>query len=216
MMAMIRKTGMTVTGLLLGLNLLLAQTAVTGAAEIAQFKQAVATAAIAVQNIKTDFVQTKSLGFLDEKVVSSGLFYYAREKKIRWEYQKPYAFSFIINDNKAWMLNKSAKTEMDTRSNKMFRELSELMLFGIGGAELFDSPKFAFSFATSTEAWLVTLEPKEKEIKKLYSYIRISFSKKDLQVVGIFMQEASGDSTDIVFTNRKINTDVPETLFRAD
>ena len=212
-MAMIRKIGMTGIGLLLGLNLLLAQTPLTDAAEIAAFKQAVAQAAATVQNLKSDFIQTKSLGFLDEKVVSDGLFYYAHEKKIRWEYQKPYAFSFIINGNKAWMLNKAAKTEIDTRSNNMFRELSELMLFGIGGTDLFDSPRFAFSFAVSENAWMVTLEPKAKEIKKLYSHIRISFSKKDLQVTGIYMQEASGDITDIVFTNRKINTDVPDTLF---
>ena len=213
---MMRKIGFTGMGLLLGLNLLLAQTPVTNPAEIADFKQAVAKATASVQNIKTDFVQTKSLGFLDEKVVSNGLFYYAREKKIRWEYQKPYAFSFIINGNKAWMLNKSAKSEMDTRSNGLFRDLSELMLFGMGGTDLFDSPKFDFSFSVSEEAWQVTLSPKAKELKKLYSNIRLSFSKKDLQVIGIYMQEASGDTTDIVFTNRKINTDVPDTLFHVD
>lgn len=186
---------------------------VTAQSEIDAFKSALTNETAIVNDIKADFVQTKTVDFLDEAVISSGTLYFATGKRLRWEYQKPYSFVFILNGAKAWMVNQGATTELDVNTNKMLKELSELMLFGMGGTALFENPNFDFSFGRSQKQWRVCLKPKSKEMKTLYTQIEVFFALPTHQMESVRMVEVSGDETLIHLTNQKINTLLPDTLF---
>jgi outer membrane lipoprotein-sorting protein len=188
---------------------------VVNQAEIEAFKSALTKETTKIQDIRADFVQTKKMEFLNEAVVSTGALYFATGKRLRWEYEKPYSFVFILNGTKAWMINQGGTTEMDVQSNKMFKELSELMMFGIGGASLFDNRNFDFTFRCSGRQWEVGLKPKTKEMKALYTQIELLFDAQSYQMELVRMMETSGDETQIVLKNHKINTPLQDALFEG-
>ena len=186
---------------------------VTNQAEIEAFKAALTRETAKIQDIKADFVQIKTMEFLNESVRSTGLLYFAEGKRLRWEYEKPYPFVFILNGAKAWMVNQSGVTEMDVNGNKMFKELSELMLFGMGGSSLFENRNFDFSFRTSGTHWEVTLKPKSREMRAQYSQIELLFDARSYQMESVRMVDASGDETLIQLNNPKINSQLSDALF---
>jgi len=187
---------------------------VTNQSEIDAFKSALTLETAKVSDIEADFVQTKKVDFLDEAVLLSGTLYFATGKRLRWEYRKPYSSIFVFNGGKAWMINRGATMEMDVNSNKMLKELSELMFFGMGGTALFENPNFEFNFRRSDFRWEVVLKPKSKEMKALYAQIELQFSTPSYQMESVRMVEAaSGDETLILLTNQKINTSLSDSLF---
>ena len=186
---------------------------VTNQTEIEAFKAALTQETAKIQDIKADFVQVKTMEFLNESVRSTGMLYFAEGKRLRWEYEKPYSFVFILNGTKAWMVNQSGVTEMDVNANKMFKELSELMMFGIGGSSLFENRNFDFGFRTSGAQWEVSLKPKSKEMKAQYSQIDLIFDASSYRMESVRMLDASGDETLIQLGNQKINNRLPDALF---
>lgn len=189
---------------------------VTLKSDIEAFKKSLLFETSKVLDIKADFVQTKWVDFLDESVVSTGILYFSTGKRLRWEYVKPYSLIFILNASKAWMMNHGLVTEMDVNSNKMLRELSELMLFGIDCSSLFANANFEFAFRRSELQWEVNLKPRSKDIKALFLRIDILFSALTYQMEAVRMIEVSGDETFIQLTNPIINNFLPDSLFDGE
>jgi len=188
---------------------------VTSQIEMTAFKDAIAMETAKMSDIKANFIQTKKMEFLNEAIVSTGMLYFAEGKRLRWEYEKPYSFSFILNGAKAWMVNQNAVTELNVNSNKMLKEISELMMFGMGGASLFENRNFDFSFRSSEKLWEVILKPKSKEMKALYSQVVLTFSMPSCIMESVRMVETSGDETLIQLKNQKINTKLSDALFEG-
>ena len=184
-------------------------------AEIEVFITALTKETAQIRDMKANFKQTKKVDFLDETVVSTGVLYFAEGKRLRWEYEHPYPFLFILNENKVWMINQGATTELDVQSNKMIKELSDLMMFGLGGTSLFESRSFDFSFRSSGSQWEVVLIPKTKEMKALYSRVELIFSASSYLMESVRLTEHSGDETLIELINQTINRSLPDALFEG-
>lgn len=66
----------------------------------AQVRQQIGAVASRMKSMQCDFVQTKHLRMLNEKMVSRGKMYYQQGNRLRWEYTSPYAYTFVINGSK--------------------------------------------------------------------------------------------------------------------
>ena len=188
---------------------------VTIQADIDAFKAALTRETAKMSDMKADFTQTNKFTFLNEEVITTGTLYFASGKRLRWEYVTSNSFVFILNGAKVWMINQGGTTEMDVNANKTFKELSELMLFGIGGTSLFENRNFDFSFRTSGKQWEVALTPKTKEMKGLYSRIELTFSASSYQMESMRMIDNYRDETLIELSNLMINTCLSDALFEG-
>src|SRR5574344_2854073 len=56
-----------------------------------------------LKTLQCDFVQTKQLSMLNDKIVSRGKMYYKQNNALRWQYTSPYTYTFIINGGKVLM-----------------------------------------------------------------------------------------------------------------
>ena len=186
---------------------------VTLSSDINTFKADLTRETDKIKDIKAEFTQTKKMEFLNEAVISTGTLYFSEGKRLRWEYEKPYSFLFILNGTKAWMINQGSTIEVDVHSNKMLKELSELMLFGIGGTSLFENRNFDFSFFNSGARWKVVLVPKSKEMKSLYKMVELIFATPSCQMESVRLMETSGDEMVIQLKNLQVNTQLPDDLF---
>ena len=67
--------------------------------DAAKVKQQIAAVAANMKTMQCDFVQTKYLKMLNDKMVSRGKMYYQQSNKLRWEYTSPYTYTFVLNGN---------------------------------------------------------------------------------------------------------------------
>ena len=166
--------------------------------------------------LECKFIQEKNLSMLSEKIVSEGIMYFQKENNLRWQYNKPYPFIFILSGNKVYIKNDKRTDKFDTNSNKMFKEISEIMIGGVNGDLLLNNKKFTAEYFCNPTIAEVRLVPKDKEIKQLFSQINLRFSKTDWLVKSIEMKEPGGDNTLINFTGKYVNNKISEDLFRSN
>ncbi len=169
----------------------------------------------ASQNTKTidsDFKQYKHLDILENDLKSTGHFSFQATDKVRWEYLQPYKYLIVMNGSNMWINDGSKTKKYDTRSNKMFKEINDLMI-GMLQGKILESTKFDVLFFENDKQVLAKLKPKTPEMKEFLSEMQLFFDKKDYTVAKIKMLELSGDYTLINFYNRKTNIKIPDSKF---
>lgn len=190
--------------------------AVAAPISAAQQKEVIARINKATSGLKSmscTFTQTKHLSLLSDKMVSEGKMSYKQPNKLRWEYTSPYQYLFIFNGTKVYVGNKSRKDVIDTNSNKLFKEVARIMMSTVTGTALSNAADFSVSIEDGKTLWNVTLIPKKKEMKKMFTRIVLSFSKSDLMISEINLHEKNNDRTNIRLRNIKTNIAINESLF---
>lgn len=170
-------------------------------------------ASAGISTMSGNFTQTKNLSMLNDKMVSQGSIYYQRSDKLRWEYTSPYKYLFVFNGTKVYVGNNSRKDVIDTNSNKVFKEIARIMMSTVTGTALSNASDFTIGVEVSGNQYLVTLVPKKKEMKAMFSKVVLSFNKSDMIVSEINIIEKNGDKTNIKFKNIAINKPLNASLF---
>lgn len=170
-------------------------------------------AAAGLKSMNCSFTQTKYLSLLSDKMVSEGKMSYKQSNKLRWEYTSPYKYLFIFNGTKVYVGNKSRKDVIDTKNNKVFKEVARIMMSTVTGTALSNSSDFSIDVADVKSIWKVTLIPKKKEMKKMFTKIELSFNKSNLMIAEINIYEKNNDRTNIRLKNISTNVAVNESLF---
>lgn len=166
-----------------------------------------------ISTMSGSFTQTKNLSLLNDKMVSEGTINYQKSDKLRWEYTTPYKYIFIFNGSKVYVGNKNKKDVIDTNTNKVFKEVARIMMSTVTGTALSNSTDFTTDVSESGNQYLVTLVPKKKEMKSMFSKVILSFNKNNLLVSEINIVEKNGDKTNIKFKNITTNKKIDANLF---
>lgn len=190
--------------------------ALAGAAQTPQERQAiqqVSRAAAAMKTMQADFVQTKHLRMLGEKMVSRGRMCYQQSDRLRWEYTKPYAYTFILNGNSVMMSKGGHRDVVDVNRNKVFREIARMMMSSVVGTCLTDSRNFKVSMTVDKQTYTATLLPQKKDVKAMFTRIVLVFNRRTSVVSKVTMYEKNGDRTEITLDNVRTGAAVSPTEF---
>ena len=166
-----------------------------------------------IQTMSANFSQTKYLSMLSDKMVSDGKIYYSKSDKLRWEYTSPYQYLFIFNGTKVYVGNNSKKNIIDTNTNKVFKEIARIMMNTVTGTALSNNGDFETALSEDNNQWIVTLTPKKKELKSMFTKVVLYFNKKSNIVSEINIFEKNGDRTNIKFSGIQTNKSIDATLF---
>lgn len=178
-----------------------------------QVKQQISQAAAAIKSMQCDFVQTKQIKMLNDKVVSKGKMYYLQNDKLRWEYSSPYKYIFILNGSKVQLKNDKRNDVIDVEKNKVFKEIARIMMSSVVGDCLNDTRSFKTTIADAKTHWLATLVPQRREMKQMFNSIKLYFDKKRLIVTRVELIEKNGDKTIIELKNVKTNGQIASSIF---
>ena len=189
-----------------------AQQPVTDAGRIGNVRKGVEEAAARTSTIIASFTQDKEMSILDEKLRSSGSFYFKKEKMLRWEYTRPYSYIIVINNDRITIRDDSKTSQFDTR-NKVFSEVNKIIVGSIRGTLLSDEANFSATFAETSSSWVVKLVPLTEGLKGTLSGITLWFDKKDFSVGKLEMAEVTGDRTVITFTEKRFNEPIADEKF---
>ncbi len=179
----------------------------------AAVKQQINNATARVRTMQCDFVQTKHMRMLNDKMVSKGVMYYSQSNKLRWQYTSPYTYTFVLNGSQV-MMNKGKKNQViDVSQSKVFKEITRIMMNSVVGKCLTDDKDFKSSIADGKTEWVVTLTPLKKNMKQLFATIKVRFNKQRSMVSAVELYEKNGDRTVIELNNVRTNTTLNAKLF---
>jgi len=193
--------------LVLGLN---AQTKMS-ATEANAFKTTVKTLSADTNTITADFVQYKHLDFLSNDIESSGKLAFKSPNMVKWEYVKPDAYSVLFKNETLFINDNGNKSDMDMGSNKIFKQLNQLIFASIKG-DMFDASEFDISYFKVNGNSVAYFNPKNEQLSQFIKSFQITFNNKG-EVQKVKMIESSDDYTQIVFSNRITNQELSDAIF---
>lgn len=173
----------------------------------AQVKAKINQTAAKLKSMQCDFVQTKHLKMLNDKMVSNGKMYYQQSNKLRWEYITPYHYTFILNQSQVLLKNNKRNDVIDVNQNKIFKEITRIMMNSVVGKSLSDDKDFSSMITESQTEWIATLTPLRKDMKQMFKEIQLYFNKSASMVSKVVLIEKNGDKTVIELKN--VQTNIP-------
>ncbi|MCX6306870.1 MAG: outer membrane lipoprotein carrier protein LolA [Bacteroidetes bacterium] len=179
------------------------------------FKSLFSSKSAAINSLKSDFVQEKSISMLENKIISEGSFIYRKSNRLRLEYRKPYTFLFIMDNDRVTIKNSQQTSSVSASSNKLYKMISQLTINCVTGNVL-NSKEFDVDVFENARAYFLVLKPRQNMLKSLFDRINIFISKNDFTVDRLELMETSGDKTTLVFTDKKINIPVDDEVFKVN
>ncbi len=161
---------------------------------------------------RSDFVQEKHLSFMEDNIVSKGTFRYKKDNKVRLEYTTPFQYLMVLNEGKMYIRDGSKVNKFDTRSNKLFRQINDMLINTLNGNVL-GSKEYAISYYENAAAYRMELKPTEKTVQEFMQKIDIYIDKQKLYVSKVEITEQSGDYTLMSFLNVQQNTAIKDEEF---
>ena len=194
---------------------LLGQTKLT-AEQQKQIIEKIDQTASAMKGMQCDFVQTKRMKLLSKEMPSKGIMYFKRPNKLRWQYIAPYDYTFILNDDKVQIKSSKSTKNIDVQGNKMFRQITNIILNSVTGGSLKSSSDFNVEVYKKDNTYFAKLFPKKKELKQLYQVIEIYFDSALTMVNSVRMVEKTGDETRVNLINTKLNIAIDDKMFAVN
>lgn len=165
-------------------------------------------------SISCSFTQEKHLTMMDEVLISKGNFLFKKPNSVCWQYTYPIDYCIFIFNNQFTIFNDGKISTFDIASNKMFRQVNQLIVTSIQGNFL-DDNQFAAGYFENGQFYKVTLKPLDVQVAKMLTLIEIYFDKNDLSVKKVNFIEPGDDFTLIIFSDRKVNITIPDSKFIA-
>jgi outer membrane lipoprotein-sorting protein len=181
-------------------------------ADLPSFKKQFSQQALKINSISSNFKQEKTLTALTETIVSHGVFNFKRANKVRMEYKKPFTYTMVMNGDKMFVKDESQANTVNLKSNKLFQQVNKIVIDCVQGTIL-DSKDFTSKVFENSREYLLEMTPTSKALKGFFQTIVLIVEKRDYSVDAIKMNEPSGDTTIITFTEKKINVTVPDEVF---
>lgn len=180
--------------------------------DLALFKKEFSQQATKINSISSNFRQEKTLTALTETIVSNGVFNFKRANKVRMEYKKPFAYMMVMNGDKMLVKDEGHSNTVNLKSNKLFQQVNKIVIDCVQGTIL-DSKDFTSKVFESPKEFLLEMTPTSKALRGFFQTIVLIVEKKDYSVSSIKMNEPSGDTTIITFTEKQINVPVSDAIF---
>jgi len=182
----------------------------------AESQKVVATlteAAASMQTLQCRFVQEKVSTMLAEPTVAEGMMHYVSPDRMRWEYTSPYAFALIVNGERIVKVTDGNVEEVDSKSNRMYQGIVNIIMGSASGKKLFDTSVFDVLLYEEDACWRAEMTPKRRDMKRMFSQLVFHFDKKTKSINSVEFKEASGDVTSIRFEDIKLNETIGEDKF---
>lgn len=196
--------------MLLFLEVVTAQTKMSSA-EAQALRSMVKEKAATTKTILSDFTQYKHLDFLSNDIKSNGKLAFKAPDKVLWQYAAPFSYSILFKNEKLYINDNGNKSDLNIGSNKLFKQLNQLITASING-DMFISDEFEIDYFKKGDSSIVHFTPKDEQFSEFIKTFHISFSKTG-EVTRVKMIEPSNDYTLIIFHNRIENKAIPDAVF---
>ncbi|MCB7480230.1 LolA family protein [Christiangramia sediminis] len=197
---------------LFSLNML-AQNGTLNSSQKQEFKTSVIEKSNNIKSFSAEFSQTKHMKMMDGNPESHGKVYYKSPNTLKWEYIKPYDYQLLFKDSKLFIVEEGQLSEVDLSSNKLFDKMGELVAGSVNGKILMADKDFDITYHHAGENVKALIIPKDQNLRGMFKEIWINFNQEHL-IRSVRLIDPSGDYTEILMKNIKINQPIPPSVFQ--
>lgn len=163
-----------------------------------------------IETLECNFLQRRTVAVLTGTSVSEGKMYYRKADRMRWEYLRPEAYYFVMNNGKS-VMKKDGETDRGGGA-RIFGEISKLILACISGQKLVDESKFQPEYTIRGDVFRISLRPRNRRMQQMMSRLDMEFSLTEYAIRAVEMRQGE-DVTRIEFKDKKINEGIAADLF---
>ena len=164
-----------------------------------------------IQTLQGQFTQIREQAMFADPQESNGVFYFAADSLLRWEYTRPNSFGIIVNGDNIKMIKNDKITSANNTS--ALRNMVGMIMQTINPKDINDNQLFQIQATTSDDETILTLIPKKRGARSMFTNMEIRLDKDGILAKQVKMTEKSGDTTTIIFTNLKLNEPIDNSLF---
>jgi outer membrane lipoprotein-sorting protein len=164
----------------------------------------------AIHTMTATFVQRRTVALFDEEIVSRGRFRLKQPGRVRWDVDAPASIAMVITAGGIVMQEPGAPP---ARAAALPVPTAEIVAL-IGGSMGAVTQHFDVRRPTEHEHDDVfELRPRSPQLASVLESVTLELDPGDKHVRRIILDEATGDRTEIVFENVKINAIIPDAEF---
>lgn len=179
----------------------------------AEFLTALRAKNTSVETIKCDFTQIKHNTMLAQDAENSGVFYFERPGKLALLYDNPTGNRIVMGQTDFLIVAGGSRSVVKIASNPLFLQMQQVFTACFSGDITALSGDGVFRCQKSRERYTVEIIPESKRARRYLSKIVLVFSIKDMLLDELRMDEASGNFTRYIFTNKQTNQPIPDSCF---
>lgn len=170
-----------------------------------------------VTSLDSTFTQQRKLPSLKEPVTTPGRISFAKPDKFRWQLGEPMQTLAVSDGQTLTLIEESEKS-----ARRISSDSPHAARFSLLSGKAFESKDAFYQSFEIIESRVTsgihqyTLKPKDRRMRANvpWVFIDVDPAKKELRVLELEMQDKSRVRT--IFTNPKINTKLPDSLFTPD
>lgn len=172
-----------------------------------------------ISSIQSDFTLEKYLSAMSSTMKSSGKFYYKKDDKVKLEFTIPFKQNLVMNGNKLMMESNGKPVVMDATSNPMMGELKKVISACMSGNIANMGSNYKMEYFVDGSNYLIEITPLSADIKKFAERVDLYLDSSDFTVIKMRMTEAMkpnqkrNDYSEYVFSNKKTNTEIADSIF---
>lgn len=167
----------------------------------------ISAAAAEMNSMKCDFVQVRRMSMLAEEIESSGVMYFEKPSKLRWEYLAPSLYCLTIDGDKVMIESETGKTVTDASTSRLYKGIADMIMGCMSGDALRNSRTFRVTMTNMGSVWTAELKPVRKDVGRMFESLILNFDPQTGLLRSMIMNDASGNSTSITISNISVNGD---------
>jgi outer membrane lipoprotein-sorting protein len=164
------------------------------------------------RSIDADFRQVKHLTLLDEPLVSTGRFVFAKPDRVRLEVKEPEPATIVIRGNDIHIPGLSEKDRQALSASPMVAMFTQLGAVFSGSVDTLEE-SFEVEAKAEGDGVRLVLTPRSAEWRKAFQRMQLDFAGAELVVRDIRIDDSLGDRLEITMENVKRNVELADDLF---
>lgn len=164
-----------------------------------------------VSTIKCQFVQTREISVLANKVNKAGVFYFQQPGNILLSYDD--GDYTKITEQLLEVKSRGKISTTKASSPPMLKNISTIISACINGDFSNIAKVFTIDTREIENEWIVTLIPQRGKASSKISKIVLEFEKERMSLDKLIIKEKSGDSTTYTFSHKQFNIHIDNELF---
>lgn len=145
------------------------------------------------------FRQTKHSPMLAEDAVSKGTMTVGPSRHLIWHYTEPNDMALVVEGDDIYMTKNGVRSELKGTSGRITRRLAALMVELSEGESLTDEGQFKSSLEETADRYIVVLEPRKRELKRMMQRTELTFSRQGYAILSVKIVEKDDSYTLIEF-----------------
>jgi outer membrane lipoprotein-sorting protein len=174
--------------------------------------KAIAEAQRDTRSMEAGFRQVKHLTLLDEPLVSTGRFLFAKPDRVRLEVTEPEPATIVIRGGDIRIPGLSEADRQALSGSPMVAMFTQLGAVFSGSVDQLEEG-FEVAATAEGDGVRLVLVPRSAEWKKAFQRMQLDFAGAKLVVREVRIEDALGDRLEITMENVKRNVDLADDLF---